>query len=227
METPQEPFQYKKIELSDSAMMEQIYRLRYQVYCNECQFIKAEDYPDGIEIDEYDPQSVHFAAINQFNEVIGTMRMILPGALKLPIEGHCPNLQLEEKIHCAEVSRFIISRRLRRRANDKMYYEPQVEDKKIITADNIEFMRRAKPMAFGLYRALYQESKSRGITHWYTLMEKSLCILLSIHGFKFTSIGEAVDFYGPVQPYMGKMSEIEVEVKKKFPQFFDYFVQNP
>ena len=219
-----ENFIFKKIDFDDKAMMNDIYRLRYDVYCKECGFIKKEDYPDGIESDRYDSQSLHFAAINSYGELIGTLRMIMPGALKLPIEECCLDVHLERGVSCAEISRLVISRTLRRRAGDELYYEPQVEDKKIKSGGN-EFLHRARPMAFGLYRELYRESKRRGITHWYSLMEKGLWFLLAIHGFKFVCIGKQVDIYGPVLPYLGKVAEIEQEVQKKFPKFFDYFVE--
>ncbi|HEY8856228.1 MAG TPA: hypothetical protein VIM43_02585, partial [Rugosibacter sp.] len=31
-----------------------IMKLRYEVYCNECRFLSADDYPDGCESDAYD-----------------------------------------------------------------------------------------------------------------------------------------------------------------------------
>ncbi len=204
--------------------MEQIYRLRFEVYCRECGFIKEKDYPEGKEKDQYDAQSRHFVAINFYGEVIGTLRMIFPGPLELPIQKYCPDVHFENGILYTEISRFIISRRLRRRANDRLYYEPQVEDKKMSSGNN-DFLRRALPMAFGLYKKMYQESKRCGITHWYTLMEKELWLLLRIHGFKFASIGQEVDVYGPVRPYLGNVLEIEQEVQKKFPQFFHYFME--
>lgn len=224
-------FTFKKVDFNDPQLMEQIYRLRFEVYCYECGFIKAEDYPDGIEIDEYDAQSTHFAALNEHNEIIGTVRMIHPGHALLPIEIHCPQIVLSRKLvpntkpNFIEISRLVISKRLRRRKNDAMYYEPEVEDRKFVDSQNQEFMRRARPMAFGLYREMYQESKRKGITEWYSLMEKSLWLLLRLHGFHFNAIGDEIDVYGPVRPYLGKISEIEFEVYRKFPQFYDYFIK--
>lgn len=218
-----ENFVFKKIDFNDSAMMEQLYRLRFEVYCRECNFIREADYPRQREQDEHDAQSVHFAAFNSYGEVVGTLRMILPGALPLPIKTHCPDIHFEGTSY-AEISRLVISRRLRRRAQDQLYYEPQVEDIKV-ASNSGEFLRRARPMAFGLYREMYRESKRLGTERWYTLMEKGLWLLLAIHGFKFESIGDEVDFYGLVRPYLGKVSVIEQDVQKKFPQFFEYFVE--
>ncbi|HBR15635.1 MAG TPA: hypothetical protein DD723_08905 [Candidatus Omnitrophica bacterium] len=224
-----ENFIFKKVNPEETELLKQIYRLRLEVYGRECGFIKEEDYPEGLETDEYDEQSVHFAALGPGQEVIGTMRMILPGRLKLPIERHCPEIKVANEevsgVHVAEISRLVISKRLRRRKNDGLFYEPQVEDKRVVDEEGREFLRRTKPMAFGLYRELYQESKRKGITHWYALMEKGLCLLLRIHGFAFVCIGPEVDVYGAVYPYLGKISQIEEDVRKKFPKFFCYFAE--
>ena len=153
------------------------------------------------------------------------MRMILPGELELPIKLHCRDVDITTPDKSVEISRLVISKRLRRRHDDGMYYGPQSEDKKGVSSDGTEFLRRAKPMAFGLYRELYRESKRLGITQWYALMEKSLWLLLRIHGFEFEPIGKEVDVYGPVKPYIGEISKIEKEVYQKFPKFFAYFTE--
>lgn len=225
-----ENFIFEKIDLDDKSRMEQIYRLRFQVYCRECGFIKAEDYPDGIETDQYDAQSVHFAAMDSRGEIIGTMRMILEGTHLLPIQHHCPNIEIEPAppagMRYAEISRLVISKQLRRRRDDGLYYEPQIDDKLVQDPMKNEFLRRAKPMAFGLYREMYHESKRIGVSRWYALMEKSLWLLLRIHGFRFDCIGEEVDVYGAVKPYLGLLPVMEQEVSKKFPKFFEYFTEN-
>ena len=224
-----ENFFYKKVTLDDTELMEKIYRLRFEVYARECGFIKEEDYPNGIETDEYDHQACHFAALNSEGDVIGTLRVILPGQLPFPIEHHCPFLNFHKDAPPAhqyvEISRLVISKRLRRRKNDALYYEPQIEDKKMRDQNNQEFLRRAKPMAFGLYREMYNESKRLGVTHWYSLMEKSLWLLLRLHGFKFECIGEEVDVYGPVRPYLGNVGKIEEEVRTKYPKIYKYFTE--
>ena len=225
-----EEFQFKKIHPEQHDLMEQIYRLRFQVYCHECHFIKAEDYPNEMEQDGYDAQSVHFAAMDKHGDMIGTMRMILPGDLPLPIERHCPDLPIAKDplpgMGYTEISRLVISKQMRRRRDDGMYYEPRVEDERGVNAQKQEYLRRAKPMAFGLYREMYHESKRLGINYWYALMEKSLWLLLRIHGFRFECLGPELDVYGPVCPYLGKLPVMEQEVSRKFPKFFEYFTED-
>ena len=79
-------------------------------------------------------------------------------------------------------------------------------------------------MAFGLYRAMYHESKRAGIRYWLALMEKGLWKLLHIHGFLFHPIGPEVDFLGRVRPYIGDLQGFETGVFAKFPQFYEYFM---
>lgn len=222
-----EKFIFRKVELHETELMNSIYALRFQVYCHECGFIKEEDYPEKLDIDKYDPQSVHFAAIGENGDIIGTMRMILPGPEKFPLENYCADVNIDHdalpELKYTEISRFVISKRLRRRRNDGMYYEAEFEDKEFTAEDGKMFMRRCRPMAFGLYREMYLESKRLGITHWYSLMEKSLWILLRLHAFEFTAVGEEVDVAGPVRPYIAKITQVEADVSRKFPQFYEWF----
>jgi len=225
----QQPFTFRKVDPRDLELMTDIFRLRFEVYGEECGFIRKEDYPNGLESDEYDTQAIHFAALNNFGEVVGTLRLILPGQRVLPIEKYCPSIRVDNKflpqLSFAEISRLVISKRIRRRKGDDLFYAPQIEDERVANSAGEVFLRRSKPMAFGLYRELYRESKRIGVTHWYSLMEKSLWLLLRIHGFTFECVGDEVDVFGPVKPYLGKVSVIEQEVAKKFPKFFEYFTE--
>jgi len=222
-----EPFNFKKLESPE--LLQEAYRLRFQVYCRECNFIKESDYPLGYETDDFDKHSVHFGGFDQEGRLIGSARLILPSCERFPIEEHCRVLNIDRNLvrqeDCAEVSRLTISKLYRRRAHDGLYYEPQIGDQCIEDKGNY-FLRRVRPMAFGLYREMYHESKRLGIKHWFALMEKSLWLLLKIHGFVFKSIGPEVDFYGMVTPYIVDIADLEKNVHAKFPQFFEYFMEN-
>jgi N-acyl amino acid synthase of PEP-CTERM/exosortase system len=52
-------------------LMQQALALRYDVYCRECRFLRAEDYPDQQESDEYDAQSAHFASFARDQNLAG------------------------------------------------------------------------------------------------------------------------------------------------------------
>jgi N-acyl amino acid synthase of PEP-CTERM/exosortase system len=221
----EEKFSFTKI--TEPEQLRESYRLRFQVYGRECNFIKESDYPQGYETDEYDQFSGHFAGFDSQGRMVGAVRLVLPSSPQFPIEEHCPRLDFDHNLisrqNCAEVSRLTISKLYRRRAKDGLYYEPQAEDKKVEDRGS-SFLRRVRPMAFGLYRAMYQESKRMGIRYWFALMEKSLWKLLHIHGIVFHQIGPEVNFLGLVKPYIGDLRDLEKNVFAKFPQFFDYFL---
>ena len=71
------------------ALLEQSYRLRYQVYCLERKFLRAEDYPNGLEIDEFDRHAAHIGAIDSHGELAGTARVVRSSEQGLPIFEHC------------------------------------------------------------------------------------------------------------------------------------------
>jgi N-acyl amino acid synthase of PEP-CTERM/exosortase system len=209
-------------------LLEEIYRLRYQVYCKECEFIREEDYPAGMERDKYDPHSIHFVTEDAYG-IIGTMRLIMDSPLGFPFEEHCEGkLSMDvnklPRKQIAEVSRLVISKNFRRRDGDGMYYTPDFDENE--TTANLEGVtKRVRPMAFGMYRELYQESKRIGVTHWVGIMEKSLWLLLRMHSFIFHPIGEEIDFYGKVRPYLATITELEQALYQRSPKFTtEYFL---
>ena len=218
-------FTFKIVDTPE--LLEEIYRLRYHVYVRECHFLREEDYPDGRETDKFDAHSVHFAAIDDEGELAGSVRLVFDSPLGLPFEDHCKRkLGAEaaevDRPKLAEISRLVISKSYRRRKNDGLYYEPGSEDLKMSAS---QFMRRLRPMAFGMYRLVYQESKRRGITHWLAAMEDSLFRLLGTHGFVFRSIGEPIEYYGAVIPYLGEISKMEKLVQVYRPDYYQYFIE--
>ena len=63
---------------SGVAELNDLYALRYQIYCLECHFLNAARYPDGLETDAYDARSAHFSATNAEGVVAGTARLVMP-----------------------------------------------------------------------------------------------------------------------------------------------------
>ena len=209
-------------------LMSDLYHLRYQVYCKECHFLNEEDYPNEKETDKFDPYSLHFVSEDPLG-VIGTTRLVLDSPYGFPLEERCKdslNLDFSKlnKSKVAEISRLAISSIYRRRKDDGLYYSPDCADA-VRERSGVNMIKRIKPMTFGLYREMYQESKRLGITHWIALMERPLWILLRMHNFLFHQIGEAVDFHGPVNPYICEIAELEKTFYQKAPKLSEYFLE--
>ncbi len=154
-----------------------------------------------------------------------------------------------------EISQLVIRRDYRRRAEDKYIYGPDEERRSIGSfdfvsgyADSGTHFRRAEDrhryrgvrrtntsfserrsrheVIINLYKAIYLESKKRGLTHWYAVMTKGIVLLLGKFGFKFHAIGDPVDYHGIRTPYLGEIQEIEQEMSEKNPGLYGEFTRN-
>ena len=241
-------------KVTDEKELTEIFKLRYKIYVDEWEFEKPEKHPDGIETDEYDKNSVHFAAKDDTGELIGTVRLIVNPPGKFPIEKYC-QIELKgneiRRENLAEISRLAITRSYRKRAEDKYVFGPDEERRSIGSFERythkvhykrlddvykhnvlkkkrfLQHDRRKRPeIIISLYKALYYESKEREITHWYAVMTKGLDALLRKLGINFQPIGEPVDYHGIRTPYLGEIKKIEQEVSKSKPELYKEFTQN-
>lgn len=178
----------KKIQPSDTDLMDQIHRLRYQVYVHERKFLSVQEYPDGKEKDVFDAESIHFAAMNRLNEVIGTVRLIPSARTPTQIDLYNHKLQINE-MHTlfpyAEISRFCISKDYLRR-----FVRMQTSLENYLN-----------PITFAFYKAMWEECEEAQIETVFALMEDSLANLLERSGLRPECVGKAVDLYGTVRPY--------------------------
>jgi N-acyl amino acid synthase of PEP-CTERM/exosortase system len=203
---------YRKIDKNDTIYPE-LFRLRYRVYCDECGYENTEDYPDMMERDEYDEHAIHFCnMIEGHREMGGTVRMILDSEKGFPIE---KNFIIEQELlppfdrnKIAEISRLAISKKFRRRASDGILYSDKIVD--ITYKNNIyrnERRQNEKSFASGLYRCIYKESLTRGLTHWYAAMSEGLCSLLTSRGCVWHPIGPRMNYHGYRRPYIAVIAE--------------------
>lgn len=204
-----------------------IFRMRYEIYVEEFGFEAQEDHPDGLETDEYEEASIHFACLNDTDSVVGTIRLVLDSDKGFPIE-HAVNTtfigEKPDRSKMAEISRLTVSRNLRRRKVDGMYgLEAYLKKKEggVLPNDGSlpEEMRGRKGpvIVLGLYQVMYQESKRRRLSHWYMITEQKLFFALRKYGVLFHKIGEPVQYHGKRTPYLGIIEEIEKDLIKNNP----------
>lgn len=216
--------------LDDPAALEEAYRLRYEVYCKDCRFLTEEDYPDGSERDEHDASSLHAMAFNLQGGLVGYSRLVMPDACGLfPWQSYCAALiegtVLPPPTVCAEVSRLMVRRDYRRRQGDVVQgasvglSEPAPEDFR-------ERYRRRPQILLSLYRQMYQHSRQNGIRYWYAAMERGLAGALSIMGFPFHRIGDEVDYFGPVAPYLADLRVLEQVLAEKMPEMLQWMQED-
>ncbi len=203
-------------------LMNQIYRLRYEVYCNECHFLDPAQYSDGLEMDEYDPCSGHFAAFNHDGEIVGTVRLVQPVEhLLYPFESHCTvfdDFRFPERAQAGEISRLVVKKTYRRRRGDTLegVSSDFVHGPSSSPSPRYREQRGNSPLLLlGMYKEMYKYSRRNGIRFWYAAMERSLARSLDKMGFKFVPIGPATDYYGPVTPHIVDLEELNERLQRE------------
>ncbi len=217
-------FRFRRLssEAQEVELFREIAKLRYEVYCSECQYLEASEYQDGLETDHLESRSVHIAAQNMEDQVVGTVRLVLAtGDEEFPFQDHCsiyPDFKFPPKEECGEISRLIVKKSMRRRPGDSLQgVSKEFQEKggagsitpqtKTITGKN---RRSSSPqIMLGMYREMYRYSRENGVRYWFAAMEKGLAGLLGRMGFHFIPVGPETDYYGPVTTYVADLRELE------------------
>jgi N-acyl amino acid synthase of PEP-CTERM/exosortase system len=204
----------------DVALMDDLYELRFQVYCLECGFLDKNDYPQGLETDEHDESSAHFGAYDLSNGLAGYVRLVQPDAIgTFPFQNHCVSLldgvSLPPASRSAEISRLMVREDLRRVRGDAVTERAGGAS---AAMRRLTEMRQPSPqILLSLYREMYAYSIQNGIRYWYAAMERALARTLNRMNFSFHQIGPATDYYGPVTPYVADLRELEDQLDQHAP----------
>lgn len=218
-------FDFTQIPFSAKAdsTLNELYKLRYEVYCIECAFLDTARYEDEKESDEYDDCSAHFAAYTRDQTLVGTVRLVQPREGRTyPFMEHCElynHIVLPDRAEAAEISRLVVKKSFRRRRGDSL----QGISESFLTGDTApasamstgqnERHTTSPLLLLGLYKQMYRYSCANGIRYWYAAMERSLARALERMSFKFEPIGPEVNYYGKVAPYVVDLYELRERVR--------------
>ena len=217
-------FNSRRVCLSnDVALMQDIQALRYDVYCAECRFLTAQDYPEGRESDEHDAASAHFCALDRDERLSGYVRLVPPdGRGRFPFQTHCLSLfdavVLPRPAAAGEISRLMVHQRYRRRRGDTLAGVTLIDD----SAPVVERRNDSPQIMLSMFRQMYVYSVSNDIRFWYAAMERSLARALMRLGFAFNPIGPETDYYGPVAPYLADLRDLEQKVGEAKPDLLSW-----
>lgn len=213
----------------------ELFKLRYDVYCIERAFLNPDDSYDGMEFDDYDDCATHFAAYTMDESLIGTVRLVMPRAPRaFPYELHCSTFDafaMPPHAQCAEISRLAVKRTHRRRRADSVIGIPGFAQQRaphMVLLPEVERRSTNSPMLLlGMYREMYRHSRTRGIRYWFAAMERALAHSLEKMGFRFQAIGPVADYYGEVTPYMLDLGELMPKLAESNPPLGAWFDEKP
>ncbi|TQE98217.1 MAG: PEP-CTERM/exosortase system-associated acyltransferase [Spiribacter salinus] len=220
-----------------AAELEEVHRLRYQVYCLEHAFEDPGQHAGGIERDEFDAGSSH-ALVRHLNTnaCAAVVRLVqarrLHGRL-LPIEAHCaaslyPEAQARiaglPRSRLAEISRLAVSRAFKRRLAEAETVSG-VSDQAVYADAQRGFdpmRQRGFPhITVGLFSAIVQLSVESDVTHWLAVMEPTLLRLLRRFGIRFERIGHDVEYHGRRRPTLGVAADVVDGILAERPDIWD------
>ena len=197
---------YFKVILADtSALREETYRIRFEVYCREMRYERTDDFPDGMETDTFDERSYHCLLLHRpSNQFAGCVRLVYndpnnPNA-QLPFEEKCSetlykafiNSVLPKRNSFGEISRLAVPAKFRRRKEDS---ESLIGDMSIPSQD-LEGQRRFPYIPLGLYLAAAAAGLELGLNGVFAMMEPRLARHLQRFGIVFQQAGEILEYRG-------------------------------
>jgi N-acyl amino acid synthase of PEP-CTERM/exosortase system len=213
---------FEMIPADTDELREEVYKLRYQVYCLEKGFLQ--DREDGVEHDEYDQYSSHYLIRHRASDCyMATTRLILPDRQHpeklFPLEAYNQIEQTElikniRRNSLGEMSRFCVSKQFRRRANEKDI---------IITNEALDSRPQKEKaespnLTLALFACAIRMSSEHNIHHWYAIMEPTLRKVIAALGINFVQLGPAIPsehYYGLRAPYVIKVNDLLNDVAEK------------
>lgn len=222
--------QFEVVRADTPALLDRVYRLRYQVYCVENAFEDPAQNLGGREIDIDDDRAAHILLIHrESGEAAGTARVIFPDKRRerlLPVE----HALEPTAVHCfrdfplqstGEISRFAVSKAFRRRRGEIRHadngFSPDTETAALPD-------RRIMPfITFGLLRGVLAICLERGLSHVTALMEPPLLRLLKRFALEFQPLGDLVEHHGLRQPCIALVHDLVSQVRDESSPLWPHF----
>lgn len=184
-----------------------VYRLRYNVYCEELNGIDPADPRQRLEYDIFDRNALHcFIRHRRTGLVAACTRLVMPQPDadepldRLPLQSYAEGSLFQAELHpnCLpknsyyEISRLAIARQFRLRLKDNEV--PGVTDNPHrFTQKETEIFSL---LISGLFLTGYALGRMSGKEVAFAMMEPKLRRLLDMSGFHFSQVGEPINLHG-------------------------------
>ena len=205
-------FNYFSLSIADTPeLQKEVYKIRYQVYCEELEYEPKEKFPHGIETDIYDSRSIHCLLKHKPSDrYMGCVRMVLCNLDQLddkfPMENFCNHdidLSGTDRRRYGEISRLAVIGDFRKRKGEKtssvgfLFSENQTNS----LPPEID-RRKFSLIPLSLYLSCTSLLVSLKLDHAFTIMEARLSRHLRRCGIPSCLIGDFVEFHGKRGPFL-------------------------
>ncbi len=211
-------------------LRKEVYKIRYNVYCDELGFEDKEAFPEGLEQDDFDDFSTHLLLFHKATGAYaGTVRLVQPAAGSneqiLPMEKFCSHALDQEIVELlnqkpgtiTEASRLAVPAIFRRRKGE--------DNKPFVYHGERADMASQNPAYFpyisvGLYLAA-ATILVKDLDYIMVMMEPRLARHLARVGIHFESAGQLIDYHGERAPYYISPKIFLDHVKPHIRELFD------
>lgn len=228
---------FESVLVNTDELREEVFRLRYQIFCLEAGFEDAAAFPDKLEQDAYDKWSRHILLKHRASgEYIGTLRIILPKKeepLKsFPLQAVCTHSLIHDpqiSSRLCEISRLCVSKSFRRRAFDRSIFSDyhQIDLSAAKAAVNQAVLRRVIPYSpIGLFKKAFEVILNEGLVDCIAVMEPRHIKQLLAIGFTYTPLGDLIEFHGQRQPMIFNLREVYTHGQETGSLFYSLMSDN-
>lgn len=200
------------------------YHVRYQVYCKEFQYERADNYPSQLERDEYDNHAMHCVLIHKPSGLAaGCSRLIKPmhnnPQLLLPFELCCSkavdrhkfDLTTLDRGDFGEISRLAVLSEFRRRKSDEKKPISFPDREKLIDSGRDSFPLISVSLSLGMAAMVLNSN----LKYAFAMMEPRLTRMLRRFGIVFNQIGNVVNYHGQRGPFVIARENILINISPK------------
>jgi len=208
--------------ISDELKIE-VYKLRYQIYCIENDFLNSEDYPDNLEFDNFDRHSIHYLIRHRKSgDFVATTRLILPDANNpekfFPLELNCKIdniavMQSIERKHLGEVSRLCVSKAFKKRKNEAQSLAPLGSECSLYFTP--EEQRSFPIICLALIACSIKAGYDNGLHYSFAATDSPLLHFISALGINAIEIGPMTNYHGNRWPVLIKAKDFNIAQMKK------------
>ncbi|MBD9357742.1 PEP-CTERM/exosortase system-associated acyltransferase [Methylomonas albis] len=195
-----------EVFLADTPESKQLhYNLRYQVYCEERGFEDKDKFPQQMELDKWDDNSVHFLVRHiKSGYWLGGLRLVFPINSLLPFEEWSEPYQKicpKDRNVSVEMSRLCIIKEAKRFASMR-FAPPNLQGAENGNVRSLyDFKNQNRSLMWGLIRAACLYSAERNIVDWYFVVAPALASILGKGGLDLARIGDSCEHRGLRIPY--------------------------
>lgn len=210
---------FEAVPANDETTRSEVFRLRYDVYCDELHFEDSERFPEHEERDEYDEHSV-FALLRhrETGRAAGCVRLVLnhkDPTLALPLERVCTGLfdlnkynpETIDRARVGEISRLAVHSFFRRRRGESTTPEGTAEPASYFGGE-----RHYPLVAMGLFLSSAAYMFNLDLEQIVVMMEPRLARLLRSCGLHFTAIGPVIEYHGQRGPFRITRADVEAHL---------------